>query len=308
MDWLSASLPPLNSLRVFLTAARLQGFSKAADQLGLTQAAVSRSIRTLEDDLGTQLFERRNRSVYLTQQGQTFYDSVAPALEGVASAAQAIRQPLENREITFFSQLCEGNYWVMPRLAEFHRNHPDIRVHVSASTEPVSVSNKPYDLVLQISGRAHGTYRPVFSVPDSTYPVCSPAYLDQLPFSLSLENLDACSLLHHTVDPQDWISWDHWFENLGSTYRPGLKGYTFDSYPMMVEAAIAGQGIMLGWHRTCEHLLRSGALVKPITEYVQLENGLTVYHHPKGNLRPQVHVFLKWLQAEFESQDTQQIP
>ena len=304
MDWLSATLPPLNSLRVFLTAARLQGFSKAADQLGLTQAAVSRSIRTLEDDLGTQLFDRRNRSVFLTQQGQVFYDSVAPSLEAVAAAAQSIRQPLESNEISLFSQLCEGIYWVMPRLAEFHRNHPDVKVRVSASTQPVSTSNEPYDLVLQISGRAHGTYRPVFSVSDSTYPVCSPSYLDDLTFPVSLDTLDACTLLHHTADPQDWISWDHWFERLGSSYRPAFKGHSFDSYPMMVEAAIAGQGVMLGWHRTCEHLIRSGALILPIAEHVRLEDGLTVYRHPRGVSRPQVQIFLQWLQAEFAVQDT----
>jgi len=302
MDWLTRTLPPLSSLRIFESAARLQGFSKAADELGLTQAAISRSIKTLEDDLGVALFVRRNRAVFLTPDGQTYSDAISSALSAIATASQSLRRQKDDSEITFFSQLCEGIYWVMPRLASFHAVHPDIQVKVSASTHPVTESNEPFDVALQISSRAHGTYRPVFTVPDHTFPVCSPEYAEKHE-AKCLNDLNTMTLLHHTAQPQDWLTWKEWLAGVGSDIDPGRHDLIFDSYPMMVEATIAGHGVMLGWQRTCQHLLESGVLVRPFAEHLEIEKGLTVYRHAAAPPRPQAQTFLAWLRDEFEAQD-----
>ena len=143
MNRLGKSLPPLASLLPFEAAARLESFTKAAEELHLTQAAVSRQIRALEDDLCTRLFERRNRAVHLTDAGREIARVIGGALEGIAAHAGQLRGINRTGEVVFFSQLCEAFYWVMPRLSEFHQRHPEIEVRVAASTRPLTEAMTP---------------------------------------------------------------------------------------------------------------------------------------------------------------------
>ncbi|MGI9423698.1 MAG: LysR family transcriptional regulator, partial [Hyphomicrobiaceae bacterium] len=120
------TLPPLATLLPFEVTARLGSVTKAAAELGLTQAAVSKQIRLLEDDLGTALFERRNRAVHLTEDGRAFGRIVSDALMSISANAADLRQRHQGGDIVLRSQLCEGLYWLMPRLAGFYEQHPKI--------------------------------------------------------------------------------------------------------------------------------------------------------------------------------------
>ena len=134
MEKLRKTLPPLSSLLPFEAAARLQSITRAGDELGLTQAAVSRQIKALEDNLGIRLFERRNRAIYLTEAGQELGQAVSAAMETLANCAARLRNTRKGDEVVLFAELCEGLYWVMPRLSRFYQQHPNINVRVSVST------------------------------------------------------------------------------------------------------------------------------------------------------------------------------
>ncbi len=298
MNNLRRALPPLASLLPFEATARLGSLTKAAAELNLTQAAISKQIRALEKDLGTALFERRNRAVYLTGEGREFGRVVSEALQAIGRSSENLRQTHKTGEIVLRSQLCEGLYWLMPRLSRFHQQHPSIAVRVSVSTKPITEAEENFDLALQSAGRDAGTAKRVHAAEDEVFPVCSPQYLEDLEEPLSLEQLPRHQLLHHKVDPQDWIDWDSWLERVGAGFRLGHAGTVYDSYPMMIQAALEGHGIALGWHRTVESYLSTGALVRPLEEHLFLPDGLCVYQPAGLRQRAETPLLLAWLKSE----------
>ena len=342
MHNLRKRLPPLSSLLPFEAAARHESFTLAARELHLTQAAVSRQIRALEDDLGLRLFERRQRAVFLTEAGRELAQAVTAGLDGIAARAGELRGRRRSGEVVLFAELCSAVYWLMPRLADFHQRHPDLEVRISASTLPVGQSGEDFDVALQTAGRPSGAHALAFTASDEVIPVCSAAYLKRRSAGrrsagrqsggrqsggreppLPLAELPQHRLLHHRVHPQDWPDWDDWLQRLGSHLRVG-DGETgggahgsagqggagqgdagrgggavvFDSYPVLIQAAVEGHGIGLGWRRAMEHLLQSGKLVRPFAESVPLDDGLAVYTRHRSQERPAVKALLAWLKAE----------
>lgn len=298
MNKLGKSLPPLTSLLPFEAAARLGSFTLAAEELHVTQAAVSRQIRALEDDLGVRLFERRHRAVFLTAEGEEFGRRVTTNLESIAAGAGELRGQSRDGEVILFAELCYAFYWLMPRLSAFNQKHPRIDVRVTASTRAAGRTDEDFDIALQTSRRASGAHPLAFTAADEVFPVCSPGYLKGRPVPLPLTDLPSQRLLHHRVDPQDWLEWDGWLEEAGAEMRVGYRGSVFDSYPVMIQAAVAGHGICLGWQRASDKLLESGQLVRPFEESVVRESELAVYRHRKHQLRAESKALLAWLRSE----------
>ncbi|MGP1253050.1 MAG: LysR substrate-binding domain-containing protein [Kiloniellales bacterium] len=317
MNSLRKRLPPLSSLLPFEAAARHESFTLAAQELHLTQAAVSRQIRALEDDLGLRLFERRQRAVFLTEAGRDLAQAVTAGLDGIAARASDLRGRRRSGEVVLFAELCSAVYWLMPRLADFHQRHPDLEVRVSASLLPVGQSSEDFDVALQTAGRPSGAHALAFTASDDVIPVCSADYfkthLAGRRAPLPLAELPQHRLLHHRVHPQDWPDWDDWLQRLGCDLRVGdgeTGGVTsvdrpngggavvFDSYPVLIQAAVEGHGIGLGWRRAMEQLLQSGKLVRPFAESVTLDDGLAVYRHKRSQERPAVKALLAWLKAQ----------
>lgn len=299
MNRLGKKLPPLASLLPFEAAARLGSFTGAAKELHLTQAAISRQIRALEEDLGTPLFERRNRSVFLTQAGHELGRTVTAALENIASQADAYRRERHANEVVLFCQLCESIYWLMPRLVRFHQRNPQIELRISTSTKPLTEATDPFDVALQTTGRASGSHPLAFTASDEVFPVCSPGYLvGREDLLLTLDSLPEHRLLHHRAEPPDWLEWDDWLERLGQGLRVGTNGAVFDSYPLMLQAATQSHGIALGWRRTTEELLQTGTLVRPFNERLRLASDLSIYRRDRRRPRPAVMALLEWLKDE----------
>lgn len=298
MQKLRRALPPLASLLPFEATARLGSLTKAAAELNLTQAAISKQIRALEEDLGTQLFERRNRAVFLTSEGREFGLIVSEALQTVGQFSEHLRQTHKTGEIVLRSQLCEGLYWLMPRLSRFYQKHPSIGVKVSVSTKPISEAEESFDLALQTAGRETGGAKLVFAAEDEVFPVCSPRYLKDLGRPLTLDELPGHHLLHHKIEPQDWINWDSWLDETGAGFRVGYAGEAYDSYPMMIQATLEGHGIALGWSRTVEGYLAAGALVRPFEGQLSLPDGLCIYQPSGVPQRAGAGVLLDWLKGE----------
>lgn len=302
MDRARRRLPPMTALRPFEAAVRLGGFTRAAEELHLTQAAVSHQIRNLEQDLGCALFERRNRMVVPTQAGRAFARTVAEALDGVGTHAERLRDDWRAGEVILYCELCEAMYWVMPRLGAFRQAMPDIHVNVVTSTRPLAEFDGDFDVALQTAGRAAGALRPTFTVEDEVFPICGPAFLAEHRGAISRDGLADLPLLHFRDEADDWLDWDGWFSRVGSDRRVGRRGMIFDDYLFMIQATIEGRGLMLGWRRTMERLIAAGALVRPVPETVSMSDGLSVYCRPMDRARPETETVLTWMREELDAQ------
>lgn len=294
MNKLRKTLPPLTSLLPFEAAARLQSFSKAADELHITQAAISRQIRSLESDLGAKLFIRRNRAVFLTEEGRQLAGVVSAALASISDGAVSLRKSHRKNRVVLLCQLCEAFYWLMPRLATFQDRYPEIEVQVVTSTRPIAEFNDRFDIALQSTGRANGPHTLVSTAADEVFPVCSPSYLSPGK-TLSLEELRSHTLLHYAPTSPDFMIWEDWLQMFGNTME-AHTGTVFDSYPLMLQAAAAGHGIALGWRRTAEKLIQDGALTRPCEESVHLPHAISVYKESGADERIEVDALLGWLQ------------
>ncbi|MDR5860877.1 LysR family transcriptional regulator [Halomonas eurihalina] len=295
MDSSTRPLPPLATLRPFEAAARLESFTRAAAELHLTQAAISRQIRLLEEDLGVTLFERRHRRVFLTREGREFGRTVSQALESIASDAQALRGEGRDMQVVLFCQLCEAFYWLMPRLDDFNRRHPEFDIKLATSTRPITEFGEPFDVALQTSGRPNGTHPLALTAADEIFPVCSPAYLEGQAEPLSLDDLPDHRLLHYRVEPAEWLEWPDWLRAVGRGDLVLGEGVDFDSYPLLLQAAIAGQGIALGWRRTTQHLIDRDELVRPVVESLPQRDAIAIYTRRGASRRAAPRALLAWL-------------
>lgn len=299
MNTLGKNLPPLASLLPFEAAARLESFSKAADELHITQAAVSRQIRGLEDNLGVKLFYRRNRAVFLTQEGRELGQVVSHALHSISDGAAGLRASTDHRRVVLLCQLCEAFYWLMPRLSTFHQQYPHIEIQVVTSTRPLTEFNDHFDVALQSTRRASGAHPLMFTASDEVFPVCSPAYLSaEQPLPLSA--LRTHTFLHHSAAPPHLMEWGEWLQVFGQVLAVDARSATFDSYPLMLQAAVEGHGIAMGWRRTASRLIESGALVRPCAESVHLPEAISVYRQQGTGPRSEVVALLAWLEAQLQ--------
>ncbi|QJQ96323.1 MULTISPECIES: LysR substrate-binding domain-containing protein [Halomonadaceae] len=301
MNRLSKRMPPLAALLPFEAAARLESFSRAAQELHITQAAISRQIRALEHDLGVALFERRNRGVFLTPAGREFGRTVSSALEGIASQASTLRGDARADEVVLFCQLCEAFYWVTPRLASFSRRHPELAIRLATSNHPVTTFGDYFDVALQSTGRPSGNHPLVFTASDEIFPICAPGYLAEGQRPLSIDALPRYRLLHHKAESPDWMDWPGWFQAMGRVDIAGDTGMVFDSYPLMLQAALEGHGIALGWRRTAQRLIDAGELIRPVRESLPRSDALSLYTRQGTFLRRETQALLAWLHDEFEN-------
>ncbi|WP_147112750.1 LysR substrate-binding domain-containing protein [Tateyamaria sp. syn59] len=291
-------LPPLSRLRPFEAAARLESFSLAADELGMTQTAVSKQIGQLEGELGTRLFERRNRAVFLTDAGRRLGHVVGTALADIATEVAHIRGQRRSQELVLHCQLCEAFYWLMPRLSRFHEQFPGVELRVLSALNPLTQSAEAFDVAIQTSGRASGVARLAFTAADEIFPVCAPALVEDRQMPLSIKELLSFPLLSHSVIPQDWMEWHDWLQTVGLSAPARPRIVPFDSYPVALQAAVTGQGIALGWRRTTEAMIAEGKLIRPCRESVARSNELSVFRSAGRDQHPDTDRLLKWLECE----------
>lgn len=270
----------------------------AAAELGMTQTAISKQIAQLERDLGTALFERRNRAVFLTNEGRRLGQVVSTALSGIASEVAYIRGEGRSDELVLHCQLCEAFYWLMPRLARFHERHPGTELSVVSALKPLTEAETPFDVAIQTTGRPSGTAKLAFTVSDEVFPVCAPALIDPSDLPLGPDDLVAYPLLSHRVTPQDWMDWPDWFKAIEATTPSNAKFRNFDSFPLVLQAAVAGQGVALGWRRTVQGMIDEGKLIRPCRESVTRPTEVSVYRGSDSGSHPMTKLLLTWLSDE----------
>jgi len=263
MERLRRDLPPPTSLIAFEAAARLCNFTHAARELGVSQAAVSRQIHNLEDNLGVVLFRRGARPISLTSEGQRLFDAVTTGLRQIAAVAGDLRRSSQPGTVTVAASVAMTSLWLMPRVAAFRSDHPGIALRVIAADPYSDPTRGEVDLAIRF-GR--GDWAGLEALPlfdDFVMPVAAPALFAGQRAPATQEELLACPLLHlEDVDPS-WIPWRSWFarHDLAQTQRP-RDAFTFNAYPNMIQAAVDGQGVALGWAHLVRRELQRGELVR----------------------------------------------
>ncbi|MEO1722362.1 MAG: LysR substrate-binding domain-containing protein [Pseudomonadota bacterium] len=301
MNSSGVTLPPLSRLRPFEAAARHESFSLAAAELGMTQTAISKQIALLEQELGTRLFERRNRAVFLTDAGRRLGRVVGEALTEIATEIAALRGQRRSGELVLHCQLCESFYWLMPRLARFHERHPGTELRVVSSLNPLTETIEAFDVAIQTSGRRSGSARLAFTAADDIFPVCAPSLVTGRCLPLKPDELLGLPLLAHSVAPQDWMEWDGWFRSIGASLDRRPKPLPYDSYPLALQAAVAGHGVALGWSRTTEGMIADGKLIRPCEERAERPTEISVFRSTARHRHPDTERLLEWLAEELSS-------
>jgi LysR family transcriptional regulator, glycine cleavage system transcriptional activator len=287
-------LPPLNALRAFEAAARLLSFSKAADELHVTHGAVSRAVRQLESDLGIHLFLRTTRSVSLTPTGAAYAREIRDALDQLAAATVAATSQQSSGTLNVSTVDSLAAKWLVPRLFRFRRAHGDIDVRLSTSERLVDFVNDGIDIAIRYGqGRYPGLESELLMEEDLS-PVCSPALLKG-PHPLHKPE----DLKYHTLIHDDFhVDWAMWLRTAGITGIDPHRGPTFNSSEHAVQAAVLGEGVVLGRSALVTDDLASGRLIRPFT--IRLPAGLAYYIvYPARSLRRhKVKIFRDWLLAE----------
>lgn len=268
---------PLEAFRVFEAAARHCNFSAAARELGVTQAAVSRRIQTLEDHLGTRLFERRGRHVRLTEAGTRLFHRTRAALDYLSDAV-APAGPGPSPPVTIVASGSISHLWLGPQLRRFARTRPDVAVRLLTSDAMGDLTDPRHDLAVLYSLGHHPDWDLVPLLPERLAPVAAPAYLAERGLDPALatpSEIAALDLVDYAAFNAHWTTLCDWGRSAG--LRPGAirPQVTVSTYLMAVEAAIRGDGVALGSLALLEAPLSDGRLVR-LTGHV-LETGFA-YH------------------------------
>ncbi|MBI3899267.1 MAG: LysR family transcriptional regulator [Gammaproteobacteria bacterium] len=295
-------LPPLQSLVYFEAAARLLNFTAAANELGTTQPAVSHRIGDLEQDLGTPLFKREHRGVSLTAAGVRLYEAVHESLGTIGVAAAEIRACRTRQVLTVATDFGFAAYWLMPRLGALRALLPELDVRIVTAQSEIDARVEPVHISILFGTGEWPGCESERLFPEIVVPVCSTAFYDRHRLTGDPAELVRLPLLHlERPAPSRWLAWDDWFALYKLRGDASAHDLTFNNYPLVIQAAMAGQGVALGWLPLVEETLSSGQLRTAVDKPVQTERGYFLVQSLPAKRTELLRVFRQWITAECES-------
>jgi DNA-binding transcriptional LysR family regulator len=298
----SNALPALDRLVGFEAAARHLSFTKAGAELHLTQSAVSRQIKELEEQLGVTLFQRRHRAISLTEPGHQLYAAAAQVLTTMRDTTERLRaQSGRRRPLSVTTTNSFAALWLIPRLAGFTHEHPGVDVRITAETRVQDLERDGLDLAIRHGPASLAGPNAVRLFGERVFPVCSPKLLrdPKRPLKQPADLKNHCLLQYD--DPEGrhpWLHWKTWLEVAGlSDFRPAGT-LSFSGYEQIIPAAIAGHGVALGRSPLVKDLLASRDLVAPFQSTADPARAYFAIVARNAAGRPEVADFVEWLKAE----------
>ena len=288
-------------LRAFLAVARYLNFRAAADELALTQSAVSRQIQSLEDEIGVPLFLRHSRAVELTGAGAQLLLAVQPALESVDATVRQIRQTVGRKSVAITTWASFAAMWLIPRLEAFQRSHPDIDIRIDTGDAVVDLETTDVDLAIRYSQAVTNAAPPLFG--EELVLVASPALLKNGPALHSPADAAQYTLIEtgdvHRMPQLEWLSWQRWFAANGCDLLQPPRWLYFNYAHQIVQAALAGQGLAIARLPLVADALAAGHLIEVLPEH-RLASPLSYWllQGPRSAERPEVQAFCQWLMEE----------
>lgn len=282
------------SLLCLEASARLGSFTAAAQELHLTQGAVSRQIQGLEERLDVRLFTRRRESLVPTDAGRYYLDEIAPLLQRLERATVHV-MALKGRggALSLSVGASVGAYWLIPRLPDFTRAHGEIALNLSTRVGPLDFKNSPQDASLEFSdGQRPGLCCDFVAALDLA-PYAAPAWVQRHGAQLDART-PASGLLHHHTLPD---AWDQWFQARGLGSAPARTGPRFEIMSMALNAAVAGLGVVLLPAFMAEDMVQSGRLRRLSPQQMRYRKGYYLVYPPEAARLPALQTFRAWLLA-----------
>jgi LysR family glycine cleavage system transcriptional activator len=298
MQSLRMRLPPVNSLVAFEAAARHLSITRAAQELTVSREAVSRHIRILEEHLGTDLFVRRHRAIELTDAGSALYATVSASLGEIAKTAGGLARAKGSSRVTVTATIAIASFWLTPRLPAFRAANKDLEIRVRISDAPLDMIAEGIDIGLRYGDGRWPGLKAVHLFDTDTFAVCSPDYLATAEPIREPADLVDHPLLNLDGAPHSDEDWVWWLETEGVALPASFRTIGFDSYANIIQAAIDGQGVALGFSRIVDHHIARGDLVRPLD--VALSKGHGVYVVTPRGVRPAAAAqrFHDWVMAQ----------
>jgi DNA-binding transcriptional LysR family regulator len=293
-------MPALDLLVGFESAARHLSFTKAGEELYLTQSAVSRQMKELEDQLGLPLFQRRHRALSLTDAGQQFYAVAAQVITTMRAATERLRaQAGKRRPLSVTTTNSFASLWLIPRLAGFTREHPGVDVRITAETRVQDLERDGLDVALRHGPASLAGPNAVRLFGERVFPVCSPKLLKKLPLKKPDDLKNHVLLQYHDPDVRHpWLHWKTWLEVAGVAGLRPAGTLSFSGYEQIIPAAIAGHGVALGRSPLVKDLIDSKQLVAPFKSMADPARAYFVIVSRDAAQRPEVNAFVEWLKSE----------
>jgi DNA-binding transcriptional LysR family regulator len=285
------ALPALDLLVGFEAAARHLSFTKAGEELFLTQSAVSRQIKELEEQLGVELFQRRHRALALTGAGKSFYASAAQVLTTMRAATEQLRTQAGKKGLSVTTTNSFAALWLIPRLAGFTRTHPGVDVRIMAETRVQDLDRDGLDVAVRHGPASLAGSNAVRLMGERVFPVCSPKLLKDKRYHCLLQYDDP-------EGRHPWLHWKTWLEvERIADLRPAGT-LSFSGYEQIIPAAIAGHGVALGRSPLVKDLIASGELVAPFKSSADPSRAYYAVVSKSAEGRPEVAEFVVWLRQE----------
>ncbi len=287
-------LPPLNGLRAFEATGRHLSFTRAADELNVTQTAVSHQIKGLEAQLGLRLFHRSPGRVELTREGRLLLPGLTEAFDRLAQAVEDVKPASSNRTLVVSVTPSFGSKWLAPRLSRFWRTHPEIDLNIQHTMEVVDLARDEVDLAVRFGdGDWPGLTAEKLVVFDRV-PICSPALLAG-PKPLTVPD----DLRHHTlIHEDDHDAWIEWLSVAGVTGLDPRRGPVVDDLSTLARLVLDGAGVGLAPFSLIEEELKSGRVVQPFDLTLPEEAGYHLVYLPGTEKLPRAAAFRAFLFSE----------
>lgn len=289
-------LPPLNSLVAFEASARHLSFTLAANELNVTQGAISRQIRQLEEYLGKALFTRASRSIHLTSAGLQYYQSISRSLLDIADITGEVKKWQGDKKVTVATTNAMASLWLLPKVAEFQNQYDDIDLRILASDNVVDLNRLECDLALFFCRTPPANMKVTTLFCEEVFPVCSPGYLEKIGNPNDPKDIFNKTILFLDETQMGWVNWGEWFAGVGLEQITPKSRININNYPMLLQASINGQGIALAWGSLADEYLQSGALVRPTEHVLATESKFSLLEPDNGGRIPaSVKYFREWL-------------
>lgn len=290
-------LPPLNAIRAFEAAARHLSFTKAAEELHVTQAAISHQVKALEQFLGLKLFQRLNRALLLTDEGQIYLPTVCRAFDQLHEASNRLAESQTRGKLTVTALPSFASRWLVPRLGRFIRAYPEIDIRLAPSGSLVDFVRQDVDVGIRYGRGRYPGLRVDRLMSEDVFPVCSPALL-QGRHPLREPGDLRYHILMHDDGHGDWRTW---LLSAGADDVDPHRGPVFTDSSMLIQAAVAGQGVALARGALALDDLTRGNLVRPFKLSLPVEFAYYIVCPEQTADRPKVVAFREWLLKEHRS-------
>ena len=293
-------LPPLNGVRAFEAAARHESFSRAAEELYVTPAAISQQVKALENWLDVKLFERQPRGLVLTPPGRLYLTRLTEILDRLADATQAVKSAGRTTIFTVSSTPGFASMFLAPRLWSFANEHPELDIRISATVRPADLVRDGVDVAIRYGRGGQPWLVSELLMKDTVTPVCAPALLEGKHPLREPKDLKHHVLLHNEspVVAGFRMDWDDWLQAADVQGVAAHRGLHFSEPTLVIQEAIAGRGVALGHTALLGEELRTGRLVRPFPLVLAGRSDYYIVHLPGAEKLPKVAAFLSWLRAQ----------